>query len=185
MADTRSAAAGPGAPQAERGKEEAMRLESPTGSDDEASGANGQPTDADHEGLLPCVTSGDHGAAQAHAANEQGKEEAMRLESPAGSDDEAGAANGQPTDADHEGLLPRNTSTDYNAVQEHASNDEAAASSASPGFLEKLKSSVKYVVKGALVPAQEEPNDEAERPTNQDEESRGKMVCMTLFTFTK
>ena len=94
--------------------------------------------------------------------------------------------NGQP--ADQESLLPLNipraprevTPDELDAAPEQAD-------AASPGALEQLKSSVKASVKDVLVPGSVlvRQNDNEARSPEQAQESRGKMVCMTLVTVAK
>ena len=90
--------------------------------------------------------------------------------------------------ADQESLLPLNI-TD-GAVGEVTPDEHDAApeqaDDASPGALEQLKSSMKASVKDVLVlgtaPAQ---NDNEARSPERAEESRAKMVCMTIVTIAK
>eukprot|EP01043_Picozoa_sp_COSAG02_P014033 COSAG02_NODE_572_length_20163_cov_9.875461_2_plen_143_part_00 len=94
--------------------------------------------------------------------------------------------NGQP--ADQESLLPLNI-TDGALGKAPPDGPDVApeqADDASPRVLEQLKSSVKASVKDVLVPGgAPTQNDNEARSLEQAEESRGKMVCMTIVTIAK
>ena len=94
--------------------------------------------------------------------------------------------NGQP--ADQESLLPVSI-TDGAPGEAPPDEHDAApeqADDASPGALEQLKSSVKASVKDVLVPGSAPTQNDIEaRSPEQAEESRGKMVCMTIVTIAK
>jgi hypothetical protein len=92
--------------------------------------------------------------------------------------------NGQP--ADQESLLPLNITDGARGEVTPDELDAAPeqADDASPGALEQLKSSVKASVKDVPSSAPTQNDNEARSP-EQAEESRGKMVCMTIVTIAK
>ena len=93
--------------------------------------------------------------------------------------------NGQP--ADQESLLPLNiTGAPREVTPDELDAAPEQADAASPGALEQLKSSVKASVRDVLVPGSApRQNDNEARSPEQAQESRGKMVCMTLVTVAK
>eukprot|EP01043_Picozoa_sp_COSAG02_P083196 COSAG02_NODE_21262_length_796_cov_0.872310_1_plen_146_part_00 len=110
-----------------------------------------------------------------------------QIESLVGTDQES-EDNGKP--ADQESLLPLAITITDAAPGKVAPNEHDACpeqeGGASPGALEQLKSSVKLSVKDVLMPstAPTQNDNEAQSP-EQAEESRGKMVCMTIVTIAK
>ena len=94
--------------------------------------------------------------------------------------------NGQP--ADQESLLPLSITDGASGDAPPDEHDAAPeqADDASPGALEQLKSSVKASVKDVLVPGSAPTQNDIEaRSPEQPEESRRKMVCMTIVTIAK